>query len=392
MTADTQFTFIDLFAGIGGMRLAFEHEDVGGKCLWSCDRDKFARLTYQENHLERGGTGVLRGDIDEAFHVGETRSLKDVTEDGSIPEHDVLLAGFPCQPFSLAGVSKKNSLNRPHGFDDPSQGTLFERIVEVLQARRPAAFLLENVRNIRTHNRGETIQRIRKDLDGCGYFPMGDVRYRILDASHVVPQHRERVFFVGFRSDVDFSWHDFDLSKVAPRRLPVLRDILHRPDNEKDIRQAQLGRDGDVDRFFDPSLAEEDWVKARYTTSDAVMRVLERHKKTHAEKGNGFGFGLVTGDVRARTLSARYHKDGAEILVEQSHLPHPDGSGRTRNPRRLTPRECARLMGFPEEFRIPKSLSDTQAYRQFGNSVVVPLVTEIARFMKPFILEAKSRR
>lgn len=303
-----KFKFIDLFAGIGGTRLAFEA--VGGECVFSCERDKFARRTYKENFAEEP-----QGDI--------TNIASD-----EIPEHDVLVAGFPCQPFSLSGVSKKNALGRPHGFDDPTQGTLFFEIKRILAARRPSAFLLENVKNLKSHDRGNTFRVIREALsDDLGYH----VQHAVLDAVAFVPQHRERIFIAGFRHEVDFEFPVF-----APERRPVFRDIL------------------------------EDDVPEKYVLSDKLWKWFQDYAEKHRRAGHGFGFGLTSLDGCSRTLSARYYKDGSEILV-------PREAG---NPRRLTPRECARLMGFPDDFRIV--VSDTQAYKQFGNSVVSPLVRDLA--------------
>jgi DNA (cytosine-5)-methyltransferase 1 len=300
-------TFIDLFCGIGGMRLGFE--SVAGRCVFSCDWDKYSRKTYAANFGE-----VPAGDI---------RAIS--TSD--IPDHDVLLAGFPCQPFSISGVSKKKSLGRPHGFRDKTQGTLFFEIKRIIQEKQPEAFVLENVKNLQGHDKGRTFETIREALeDDLGY----DVHFKVLDARVVVPQHRERLFIVGFKSPRDFGF-------------PELRD-----------RKSRLA-----------DILEEN-VPAKYVLSARLWSYLQKYARKHHAAGNGFGYGLAKFDGIARTLSARYYKDGSEILV-------PRGSrGR---PRRLTPRECARLMGFPDSFKIP--VSDTQAYRQFGNSVVVPLVSAI---------------
>lgn len=303
----SMFTFIDLFAGIGGMRLAFE--SVGGKCVFTSEYDAYAKRTYEANF-----EGKVDGDI--------TRIRPE-----TIPGHDVLVAGFPCQPFSIAGVSKKKSLGRAHGFADPTQGTLFFNVKEVLRVKRPAAFLLENVKNLLSHDRGQTFRVIRSVLeDELGYH----VEFEVLDGQAFVPQHRERIFIVGFRERRNFEW------PKLPKRGPVLGSIF------------------------------EEEVDPKYTLSDHLWNYLQRYAEKHRAQGNGFGFGLVGEADVARTLSARYYKDGSEILVKQ----------RRANPRRLTPRECARLMGFPESFRIP--VSDTRAYKQFGNSVVVPLVETVA--------------
>ena len=306
------FTFIDLFAGIGGMRIAFEK--AGGHCVYSNEWNKYSQQTYFANFGEQPD-----GDITQV-------------EAASIPDHDILIAGFPCQPFSIAGVSKKQSLGRATGFEDKTQGTLFFDICRILKEKRPRAFLLENVKNLCSHDRGRTFKIITESLDGLGY----DIFYQVIDGQKYVPQHRERILIVGFDrkrygAEVDFS---FDLTPAGPK--PVMRDIL----------------ETDVDE--------------RYTLSDKLWNYLQYYAAKHKAAGNGFGYGIADLDGVARTLSARYYKDGSEILIEQ----------KGKNPRRLTPRECARLQGFPESFKIP--VSDTQAYKQFGNSVVVPLMSNVA--------------
>lgn len=307
------FAFIDLFAGIGGTRLGFEA--AGGACVFSSEYERFAVHTYAVNHGE-----IPAGDIAE-------HRLDD------IPEHDVLVAGFPCQPFSIAGVSKLNALGLPNGFDHPDQGHLFFSARDILAYRRPRAFLLENVKHLRNHDRGRTYRTIMDALEALGYHVAADV----IDAQALVPQHRERIYIVGFRDSQDFRRF----------RFPELEDEH-------------------------PSLAEilDEDVGERYTLSDHLWGYLQDYAEKHRSRGNGFGFGLPDLEGVSRTLSARYYKDGSEILIRQAK-----GS----NPRRLTPRECARLMGFPEAFEIP--VSDTRAYQQFGNSVVVPVVEAIARAM-----------
>ena len=306
---DRKLRFIDLFCGIGGFRIAFER--AGGECVFSSDYDKYSQLTYEANFGEKP-----RGDIHEVA-VAE------------IPKHDILCAGFPCQPFSIAGVSKKLSLGRKHGFEDEKQGNLFFSIADILDYHQPSAFVLENVKNLRNHDGGRTFQVIYDTLtNALGY----KVRWGIIDAQNVVPQHRERIFLVGFKPSRWFEFPDF------PSEGPRLASIL-----------------------------DED-VPEKYTLTDHLWQYLQDYAEKHRAAGNGFGFGLFTGKDVARTLSARYHKDGSEILISQ---------GPQKNPRRLSPRECARLMGFPSDFKIP--VSDTQAYRQFGNSVVVPVVERIAR-------------
>ncbi|MCX8090468.1 MAG: DNA (cytosine-5-)-methyltransferase [Verrucomicrobiae bacterium] len=301
--------FIDLFCGIGGFRIAFER--AGCQCVWSCDWDRQAQITYEANFGERP-----HGDI-------HTVAVAD------IPPHDILCAGFPCQPFSIAGVSKKLSLGRKHGFEDKEQGNLFFEIANILEYHKPAAFVLENVKHLKNHDKGRTFQIIYETLtEALGY----TVYHKVIDAQGVVPQHRERIFLVGFRKRRYFEFPEF------PREGPKLESIL------------------------------ETEVPEKYTLTDHLWNYLQAYAAKHKAAGNGFGFGLVTGKDIARTLSARYYKDGSEILVWQ---------GPSKNPRRLTPRECARLMGFPEDFKIP--VSDTQAYKQFGNSVVVPVVGIIAK-------------
>lgn len=341
------FTFIDLFAGIGGIRLGFEA--AGGSCVYTSEWNQWAVRTYTQNH---GEAHPVNGDI--------TKVISPETE---IPEHDVLLAGFPCQPFSIAGVSKKNSLGRPHGFECLTQGTLFYDVARVLAAHRPAAFLLENVKNLVSHDRGNTFRTIMNVLeDELKY----KVHFRVIDGKHWTPQHRERIVIVGFREPVPFSWDALQLPEYGPK----LGDILHPEDGS----EPYLEHDGE--RFVD----SKGLVQPKYVLTQNLWTYLQNYKKKHEVAGNGFGFGLVTPDMISRTLSARYFKDGSEILVSR---------GRRKRPRRLTPRECARLMGFPDSFRIP--VSDTQAYKQFGNSVVMPVMREVARLMKPGIMAIREQ-
>lgn len=300
--------FIDLFCGIGGFRVAFEN--VGGECVFSSDWDKYSQITYEANFGEKP--------------VGDINSVK-VSD---IPKHDILCGGFPCQPFSIAGVSKKISLGRKHGFDDEKQGNLFFSIVKIIDHHQPSAFVLENVKNLRSHDKGRTFEIIYNTLKHELKY---DVHVEVIDAQGVLPQHRERIFLVGFKEPRPFSF-----PRVG-KNGPKLESIL------------------DID------------VPPKYTLTDHLWAYLQNYAKKHQAAGNGFGFGLVTGNDTARTLSARYYKDGSEILISQ---------GKQKNPRRLTPRECARLMGYPDDFKIP--VSDTQAYRQFGNSVAVPVVKLIA--------------
>ena len=338
------FTFIDLFAGIGGLRRGFDA--IGGECVFTSEWDRFCQQTYEANY---GTSPPIAGDI--------TRIPAD-----DIPPHDVLLAGFPCQPFSIAGVSKKNALNQPHGFRCETQGTLFFDVARIIEHHRPRFFLLENVKNLANHDKGRTFRVMLGTLrDDLGY----RVHTRVVDARSWLPQHRERIFIAGFREDTGFSFKD--LPVPVPSEGPRLGSILHRED----------GSERTEDRFTDTATGK---VLDRYTLSEHLWSYLQDYADKHRRRGNGFGFGLFGPDDVARTLSARYFKDGSEILIRRS-------GGR---PRRLTPRECARLMGFDrpgtEPFRIP--VSDTQAYRQFGNAVAVPVAEAVAGHMQPWIAAA----
>jgi len=316
-----KFRFIDLFAGIGGIRQAFEAH--GGQCVFSSEWDNWCRKTYFENFGE-----MPHGDIN---HI----------KPKEVYDHDILTAGFPCQPFSIAGVSKKKSLGREHGFKDKAQGTLFFRIAEILEAKRPKAFMLENVKNLRSHDGGNTFRVIEGTLKELGYHVFSDV----IDAAYYVPQHRERLFIVGFDRKVFREIPDFTFP-TPPKKKVILNCILEKK----------------VDR--------------KYILSDHLWQYLQDYAEKHRQKGNGFGYGLFDGSSVARTLSARYYKDGSEILIK---VP-------SSNPRRLTPRECARLMGYDDTFKIP--VSDTQAYKQFGNSVAVPVVSAVAKeLVKTFLTE-----
>ncbi len=322
---DSAFTFIDLFAGIGGMRIAYESQ--GGDCVYSNEWNKYCQQTYFANFGEQPDGDITKVDA------------------RIIPDHDILVAGFPCQPFSIAGVSKKQSLGRATGFEDKTQGTLFFDVCRIIKAKRPKAFMLENVKNLKSHDRGNTFKVIMESLDELDY----QVFYAILDGQNYVPQHRERILIVGFDrrrygNDIDFR---FDITPVDPK--PLMKDILE--DNPDD----------------------------RYTLSDKLWIYLQNYAEKHKAAGNGFGYGLADPDGIARTLSARYYKDGSEILIAQEG----------KNPRRLTPRECARLQGFPDDFKIV--VSDTQAYKQFGNSVVVPLMTDVAGLVVQKMNEMDSR-
>ncbi|MBB6319286.1 DNA (cytosine-5-)-methyltransferase [Paraburkholderia tropica] len=342
--APARFRFVDLFAGIGGIRMGFEAH--GGRCVMTSEWNPFSKKTYLENYGQTDAEGhAFVGDIT-AFEAAD------------VPDHDVLLAGFPCQPFSIAGVSKKNALGRPHGFECTTQGTLFFDVARIIAEKRPAAFLLENVKNLLSHDKGRTFDVILQVLrDELGY----DVHYRVIDGRHFTPQHRERIIIAGFREPTDFSWDALDLPEDGPR----LASILHRTDGSEPV----LPWDGE--RFFDHTARR---VQPKYTLTPGLWAYLQQYAEKHRAAGNGFGYGLAFPESVTRTLSARYHKDGSEILVHQ---------GEGLRPRRLTPRECARLMGFPDTFRI--TVSDTQAYRQFGNSVVMPVMREVARTMMPHL-------
>ena len=342
-----KFRFIDLFAGIGGMRRAFE--GIGGRCVWTSEWNPWSQLTYRANFPS--DDHPIAGDITKI----------DVRE---IPEHDVLLAGFPCQPFSIAGVSKKNALGRPHGFRCDAQGTLFFDVARIIEHHRPKAFLLENVKNLVSHDKGKTFKVISETLHReLGYF----IDARVLDARSYVPQHRERILIAGFREDSGFSFRDLVLPD--PAQGPKLSRILHPEDGTERVDEFTSG-------YLDPETGK---VATKYTLTRHLWKYLQDYAEKHRKQGNGFGFGLVGPTDTSRTLSARYYKDGSEILVKQAR----------RAPRRLTPRECARLMGFDEPgktpFRIP--VSDTQAYKQFGNAVVVALVRAVAAHMRPWIMD-----
>lgn len=303
-----EFRFIDLFAGIGGIRIPFQ--ELGGKCVFSSEWDKFAQKTYRINYGEQPAGDITQIDC------------KD------IPDFDILLGGFPCQPFSQAGLGK--------GFSD-TRGTMFFYIEKILMEKRPKAFLLENVKRLKSHDKGRTLKVIVEHLQRLDYF----VDYKVLRAADFgVPQNRERIYLVGF----DKRQIDIDTAYRFPYPIPTyaptcLGDILM------------------------------DNVDEKYTISDKLWAGHLRRKEEHRQKGNGFGFSLFNAKSSyVNTISARYYKDGSEILIDQ---------GKEKNPRKLTPRECARLQGFPDKFIIP--VSDTQAYKQFGNSVAVPVVRAIAK-------------
>ena len=311
-----KFTFIDLFAGMGGFRLALQAH--GGKCGFSSEWNKYAQKTYMANFGE-----MPFGDITKE----ETKSY--------IPKiFDILCAGFPCQPFSIAGVSKKKSLGRETGFKDKTQGTLFFDVADIISRHRPKVFFLENVKNLVSHDKGNTFKIIKGTLEELRY----TLHYKVLDGQYYVPQHRERIIIVGFNRDVYQGQEQFNFPEQKNDESHAIKDIL------------------------DPVVSE------KYTLSDKLWSYLQNYAEKHKAKGNGFGFGLVDLNSVSRTLSARYYKDGSEILI-------PQNGG--KNPRRLSPRECARLMGYPDIYKLDQ-VSDVQAYRQCGNSVVVPLITAVA--------------
>ncbi|MGI8908113.1 MAG: DNA (cytosine-5-)-methyltransferase [Candidatus Sumerlaeaceae bacterium] len=307
------FTFIDLFAGVGGFRVGMEA--LGGKCVFTSEWDVHAQKTYKAWHGDQP-----HGDITQVKSI-------------DIPDHDILCAGFPCQPFSLAGVSKKNSLGRSHGFACETQGTLFFHLATIAELKRPPVMILENVKNLKSHDGGNTWKVIERTLKDLKY----KVFAKIIDAKPWVPQHRERIFIVCFDEYVFGTDVPFEFP-TPPETLPKLKDILEKTPDPK------------------------------YTLSDHLWTYLQNYAAKHAAAGNGFGFGLADLDGSTRTLSARYHKDGSEILIPQ---------GKNKNPRRLTPDECKRLMGYPDRLKV--MVSDTQAYRQFGNSVVPAVVEAVGR-------------
>lgn len=311
---ECRFTQIDLFAGIGGIRQGFQR--CGGRTVFSSEWDKFAQKTYRINYGE-----IPEGDITEI----------DVN---NIPSHDILLAGFPCQPFSQAGLKK--------GFED-ARGTLFFNIANILKAKRPKAFMLENVKQLRGHDKGNTIKVILNILDELNYYvPEPEV----LNAYHFGrPQNRERIIIVGFNKD--YLPTDF-----TPFEYPK----------------------GQIDESINVGSILEQSVLEKYTISDKLYQGHLERKKEHEKKGNGFGFCLFNNESKyTSTISARYYKDGSEALIDQGE----------KNPRMLTPRECARLQGFPEDFIIP--VSNTQAYKQFGNSVCINVIEAVAKSMLEYM-------
>lgn len=376
-----RFRFIDLFAGIGGIRSGFEA--IGGQCVFTSEWNKYAVRTYKANwycdpEAHRFNEDIRAVTLSQQPQVDDEKAAAHICK--MIPEHDVLLAGFPCQPFSLAGVSKKNALGRAHGFACETQGTLFFDVARIIAAKRPAIFVLENVKNLKSHDKGNTFRIIMQTLDALGYdIADADIRGRddpkIIDGRHFLPQHRERIVLVGFRRDTGLSqgFSLRDLSDFYPKKRLAFSDLL------------------------------DSHVEDKYILTPKLWDYLYRYAKKHKEKGNGFGYGLVNpADPAcvARTLSARYYKDGAEILVDRGwdktmgECDFTQVDNQRRRPRRLTPRECARLMGFEmpgrADFRIP--VSDTQAYRQFGNSVVVPVFAAVAKLLESRISQAVAQQ
>lgn len=323
---DELFTFIDLFAGIGGFRMALQN--LGGRCVFTSEWDKFSKRTYFANYGE--------------YPFG------DITKDqikSYIPEKfDIICGGFPCQPFSIAGVSKKISLGRNHGFADEKQGNLFFHIADIINTHRPKAFFLENVKNLISHDKKQTFKVIKETLEGLDY----SFDYRVLDGAHFVPQHRERTIMVGFDKRIFGDDIKFDFGHVkTPDEKQAIKNILQNDVPEK------------------------------YTLSDKLWNYLQEYSAKHKAKGNGFGFGMTDLEGVSRTISARYYKDGSEILIPQYG----------KNPRRLTPQEAAALQGYPiypintgkKDHSLRIAVSDNQAYRQFGNSVVMPLIQAVGK-------------
>lgn len=341
-----QFTFIDLFAGIGGIRRGFEA--AGGKCVFTSEWNHFARQTYAANFA---CNHPFPGDITQV-------NVED------IPKHDLLVGGFPCQPFSIAGVSKKNALGRPHGFSDETQGTLFFDVARIIKHHQPAAFMLENVKNLESHDKGNTFRVIRQTLQDLGY----TLDYRVINGKGFVPQNRERIFIVGFKEETDFDFST--LTTPNAKHGPTMSHVLHPQDGSETAEPP----------YTAGNLAAVD---PKYTLSPKLWDYLQAYAAKHKKQGNGFGFGLVGPDDKARTLSARYYKDGSEILIDQPK----------NRPRRLTPRECARLMGFDRPNQPPMIIpvSDTQAYKQFGNAVVVPVIEAVAHHMLPHIQKVMQK-
>ncbi|WP_434669640.1 DNA cytosine methyltransferase [Klebsiella sp. B345] len=378
---DYAFRFVDLFAGIGGIRSGFE--SIRGQCVFTSEWNKHAVRTYKANwycdpQQHRFNDDIRDITLSNRLDVSDDDAAQHIRD--VIPQHDVLLAGFPCQPFSLAGVSKKNALGRAHGFACETQGTLFFDVVRIIAARKPPIFVLENVKNLKSHDQGRTFRIIMQTLDELGYV-VSDAGHsgpddpKVIDGRHFLPQHRERIVLVGFRRDLQL--HEGftlrDIASLYPSARPTFGELL------------------------------EPTVDAKFILTPVLWKYLYNYARKHQALGNGFGYGLVDPQNPhsvARTLSARYYKDGAEILIDrgwdrplgEKHFDDPQNQ--QRRPRRLTPRECARLMGFetPQGYRFRIPVSDTQAYRQFGNSVVVPVFAAVAKLLAPRIAQAVALR
>lgn len=367
---NADFRFIDLFAGIGGIRKGFEAQK--GLCVFTSEWNDYAVRTYKANYAcvpeHKFNSDIRDITLSNREDVSEDEAYAHIAR--QIPDHDVLLAGFPCQPFSIAGVSKKNALGRAHGFECKTQGTLFFDVARIIAAKKPAAFVLENVKNLKSHDKGRTFKVIMETLDELGYWvadseASGSQDPKVIDGKNWLPQHRERIVLVGFRKDLNVhsGFTLKDVTRFMPAQRPSLGSLLDKevPDN--------------------------------YVLTPKLWKYLFDYAAKHKAAGNGFGFGLVNENSVARTLSARYHKDGSEILIDRGwdfNRDFEDEDNMKKRPRRLTPAECARLMGFCEpgksDFRIP--VSDTRAYQQFGNSVVVPVFAAVAALMKDRIMAA----
>lgn len=336
----SQFTFVDLFAGIGGFRIGLT--SAGGDSVFANEWDQYAAITYK----------AWFGDE----HIS-TEDLRNLNPERDIPDHDVLAAGFPCQPFSIAGVSKKNSLGRPHGFSDLQQGNLFFAICDIISVKKPKIILLENVKNLIGHDKGKTWKVITESLDLLGY----EVKFEVINAAGWVPQNRRRVFIVGFNRKY------FNKSVIDSFEFP-----------NSNLPPVKLS-----------TILEEKAPDKKYMLTDNLWKYLQNYAAGHKARGNGFGFKLYGPEDTTGTLSARYYKDGAEILIRQKGW---------KNPRRLTPKEASRLMGF--NIRLAKSwgfhkgfpqvVSDMQAYKQFGNSVC-PLVVEQIGFNLQKALKSQEK-
>jgi DNA (cytosine-5)-methyltransferase 1 len=381
-----KFKFVDLFAGIGGIRKPFN--SIGGKCVLTCEWDDYAQKTYKANwksceehqFVSDIKTITQPKDNDDTPLTGKKQANH---IEKAMPDHDVLLAGFPCQPFSIAGVSKKNALNRVHGFDCPDQGQLFFDICRILMVKQPPVAVLENVKNLKSHDKGTTFQVIKEVISNLpdhqetlfskkifrnkqAYWiaNLNDDKPdpKIIDGKHYVPQHRERIVLLCIRADI--------VEKLGLDRKINLRNIP-KPESRPTLRD-----------ILEPNTKVDD----KYTLTPKLWQYLYNYAAKHKAKGNGFGYGMVTRNTTdvTRTLSARYYKDGSEVLINQDNM--KKNKSKNGRPRRMTPQECSRLMGFVskgEHFNIP--VSDTRAYKQFGNSVVVPVFKAVADLIAPHL-------